>query len=354
MVLLLATVPTLLYYLGIILAIELDARRFRTKAVSVEAPPLGRQLLRYGYHFSSLVAIVVFMALGMTPFRAVVLSAGLAFALSFLDSENRLTPGRLWQALAAGAIGVLPVAAVCAASGIIVGVVTLTGLGLKLAGIIVSLAGGSLAFTAILAAVAVLLLGLAVPVTASFIISAVIIKPAFDAFGIPSYASYMFIFYYAVLSEVSPPTALSAYAAAAITGGSPTRTMMLTWKYTLPAFLVPFVFVLAPAGEGLLLEGSVATIAVATISAALGVAGLAVATGAWVLGPATILERVVFGLGGLALMVTAPLFIGAGLALMAVGLGLHLFARRRRGPRPRASGYNGGRHRVAVSRSRKW
>lgn len=330
-VLLLATVPTLLYYLGIILAIELDARRFRTRAVAVEAPPLGRQLLRYGYHFSSLVAIVIFMALGMTPFRAVVLSTGLAFALSFLDPENRLTPRRLWQALAAGAIGVLPVAAVCAASGIIVGVVTLTGLGLKLAGIIVSLAGGSLAFTAILAAVAVLLLGLAVPVTASFIISAVIIKPAFDVFGIPPYASYMFIFYYAVLSEVSPPTALSAYAAAAITGGSPTRTMMMTWKYTLPAFLVPFVFVLAPAGEALLLRGDLLSMLWVLPVAAVAVGALAVTTGGWLLGPAIWPERLLMGVGALALLYTDPRFVAAGLAAILAGLALHLVRRSRAG-----------------------
>lgn len=330
-VLLLATVPTLLYYLGIILAIELDARRFRTRAVAVEAPPLGRQLLRYGYHFSSLVAIVIFMALGMTPFRAVVLSTGLAFALSFLDPENRLTPRRLWQALAAGAIGVLPVAAVCAASGIIVGVVTLTGLGLKLAGIIVSLAGGSLAFTAILAAVAVLLLGLAVPVTASFIISAVIIKPAFDAFGIPAYASYMFIFYYAVLSEVSPPTALSAYAAAAITGGSPTRTMMMTWKYTLPAFLVPFVFVLAPAGEALLLRGDLLSMLWVLPVSAVAVGALAVTTGGWLLGPAIWPERLLMGVGALALLYTDPRFVAAGLAAILAGLALHLVRRSRAG-----------------------
>ncbi|MDQ4034597.1 MAG: TRAP transporter fused permease subunit [Chloroflexota bacterium] len=331
-VLLLATVPTLLYYLGIILAVELDARRYRTQAVAVETPPLGRQLMRYGYHFSSLFAIVIFMVLGMTPFRAVVLSTALAFALSFLDREHRLTPKRLWNSLAAGAIGVLPVAAVCAASGIIVGVVTLTGLGLKLAGIIVAIAGGNLALTALFSGIAVMLLGLAVPVTASFIIAAVIIKPAFDAFDVPSYASLMFIFYYAVLSEVSPPTALSAYAAAAITGGSPTRTMLMAWRYTLPAFLVPFVFVLAPAGEALLLRGPVTTMLWVLPVAAVAVAALAVATGGWLFGPASWPERLLMGGGALALLYTDPLFVGAGLAAISVGLILHV-ARRRAGGR---------------------
>jgi TRAP-type uncharacterized transport system fused permease subunit len=205
---------------------------------------------------------------------------------------------------------------------------TLTGLGFDLAGIIVDLAGGSLFLTALFSAIAVLLLGLAVPVTASFIIAWAIIGPALQQLGVPNYAAAMFIFYYAVLSEVSPPTALSPFAAAAITGGKPVRTMWLTWKYTLPAFLVPFVFVLAPAGEGLLLQGGLLTIVVASLSTAIGVAGLAVATGAWVLGPARWPERVLCGLGGLALLWTTPVLIGVGLAVIAAGVAVHLVGRR--------------------------
>jgi TRAP transporter 4TM/12TM fusion protein len=324
-----AVIPTCLYYLGIVLAIEMDARRYRTHRVDVEVAPAWSLLRRYGYHFSSLVVIVVLLAMGMTAFRAVMLATALQFLLAFLDRRHWWTPGRVWEALAAGAIGTLPVASVMAAAGMIVGVLTLTGLGLKLAGIIVDLAGAALLLTAIYSAVAILVLGLAVPVTASFIIAWVIISPALRQLGVPDFAAAMFIFYYAVLSEVSPPTALSPFAAAAITGGRAIRTMWLTWKYALPAFLVPFVFVLAPAGEGLLLEGSPATIAVATVSAALGVAGLAAASGGWIIGPAGAPERMLFGLGGLALMVTLPVSIGVGLALMAAGLGIHLVQRRR-------------------------
>ena len=259
-VLLYAAIPSLLYYLGILLAIEADARRFDTDEVVVESPPFKRLLLRYGYHFSSLFAIVVLLAVGFSPFRSVLYATVLAFLLSFLDPAHRMGPVRVFEALAAGARAVLPVAATCAAAGIIVAVVTLTGLGLNLSGIIVDVAGGSLFLCALLAAVAVLLLGLAVPVTASFIIAAVIVSPALTKLGVEPLAAYMFIFYYAVLSEVSPPTALSAVAAAAITGGNAFRTMMLTWKYTLPAFLVPFAFVLTDNGEGLLLQGSVGTV----------------------------------------------------------------------------------------------
>jgi TRAP transporter 4TM/12TM fusion protein len=329
-VLIWATVPTLLYYLGIILAIEMDARRFRTQPVAIEAASLGHLLMRYGYHFSSLIAIVVFMVMGFTAFRAVVLATGLAFLLSFLDREHRLGPRRAWHALAAGGKGVLAVAPVMAAAGIIVGVLTLTGLGLKLASIIVAFAGGSLLLTAVFSAVSILLLGLAVPVTASFIISWVIIGPALQQLGVSDFAAAMFVFYYSVLSEVSPPTALSPFAAAAITGGKAVKTMWLTWKYTLPAFLVPFVFVLAPQGEGLLLVGSLPTIVIACVTGALAVAALAVLTGAWVLGPATWIERGLFGVGALALLVTEPVWIGMGSVAIIIGLALHLWRRRGR------------------------
>ena len=131
---------------------------------------------------------------------------------------------------------------------------TLTGLGLKFSSIVIGYAGGSLLLTAIYTALIVWIVGLAVPVTASYIICAVIAAPAMIKLGVPDYAAHMFIFYYSVLSEVSPPTALSPFAAAAITGGDPYKTTLQAWKYTLPAFLIPFVFVLDPQGVGLLLK----------------------------------------------------------------------------------------------------
>ena len=135
------------------------------------------------------------------------------------------------------------------------------------------------------------MLGLAVPVTASYIISAVMIAPALIQVGIAPAAAHMFIFYYAVLSDVSPPTALAPYAAAAVTGGDAMRTTLLTWKYTLPAFLVPFAFTLAPEGMGLLLRAPLADVLRASLSAALGVAALAVALGGWLRRAATPAER---------------------------------------------------------------
>lgn len=328
-VLIWATIPTVLYYFGIILAIEMDARRFKTRAVELDVKPVGKLLLRFGYHFSSLIAIVVFMSMGMTPFRAVVYATGLAFILSFLDRQSWLTPKRIYDALALGAMGALSVIPVMAAAGLIVGIMTLTGLGLKLANIIVDFAGGSLLLTAIFSAISVTLLGLAVPVTASFIISWVIIGPALQDVGVPAFAAAMFIFYYSVLSEVSPPTALSPFAASAITGGKPIKTMWLTWRYTLSAFLVPFIFVLSDDGVGLLLQGGPGTVALAFAVSLLAVASLAVATGAWLLGPARWPERILLGVGSLPMLVMEPLYIGIGAAIIAVGVLVHIVGLRR-------------------------
>ena len=322
-VLIMATLPTLLYYLSVLLMIEAASRREGTRAVAIDAPPLGQLTRRYGYHFSSLIVVAALMAVGLTAFRAVFWAMIAAVALSFLRRETALTPPRLAGALADGAYGVLPIAATTATAGIIVGVVTLTGLGLKVAGVIVALAGGTRVLTAVYAALAVWLLGLAVPVTASYIIAAVMVAPALVQAGVPDFAAHMFIFYYAVLSEVSPPTALSPMAAAAITGGNAFRTMMLTWKYTLPAFLVPFVFTLSADGLGLLLRAPLGAVAWTTATAAVGVAGLAAGLGGWFRGPARLAERVLWTAGGVLLFFAIPTADLAGVLLLVGGLAIH-------------------------------
>jgi TRAP-type uncharacterized transport system fused permease subunit len=150
------------------------------------------------------------------------------------------------------------------------------------------------------------IVGLAVPVTASYIICAVIAAPALTKLGVPDFAAHMFIFYYAVLSEVSPPTALSPFAAAAITGGDPYLTTLQAWKYTLPAFLVPFVFILDPQGIGLLMkipkDGSFIDIIVITLKTAAGLGALAAAAQNWGLRKNTVAERVLLVLAGLLLV----------------------------------------------------
>jgi len=259
------------------------------------------------------------MGIGLSPFRAVFWSTLAAVGVSFLMArEWWLTPRAMFESLVAGGKDVLPVLATTAVAGVIVGVVTLTGLGLKAAGLIVGLAGGSLGLTVVFSALAVWILGLAVPVTASYIISAVMVVPALTTVGVAPAAAHMFIFYYAVLSEVSPPTALAPFAAAAITGGRPFRTMMLTWKYTLPAFLVPFAFTLDPRGLGLLLQGSWMDSVISGVTAAIGVAGLAMGVGRWWIGSAPVWIRVLATVSGLLLFHPAPMADVAGVIGLVV------------------------------------
>jgi TRAP transporter 4TM/12TM fusion protein len=306
-VILMAVIPTCLYYLSLFVMVELDVRRSRLPPVLVPHALSAWQLAkRYWFHFVSLVAIVVFLFLGFSPVASVFWATVATFAMSFLDRVNALFPRRLVQALKDGSQQALGVAATCAAAGIIVGVVAKTGLGLKFSAIVIEYAGGSLFLAAVYTALIVWVIGLAVPITASYIICAVIAAPALVKLGVPDFAAHMFIFYYAVLSEVSPPTALSPFAAAAITGGNPYGTTLQSWKYTLPAFVVPFMFVLDPDGVGLLLKrppgGDWWHVVVFALTALAGIAALACGVQKWLLRACGPVERWVLVVGGLALV----------------------------------------------------
>jgi TRAP transporter 4TM/12TM fusion protein len=343
-----AIIPTLLYYFSLFVMVELDAGKFGISQVTLEKRRSLWQLTKeHGYHFTSLISIIVFMVYGFSPILSVFWATVLAAVVSFIRPDTALYPKKLIAALEAGSVGVLGVAATCATAGIIVGVVTLTGLGLKFSAIAIAYAGGSLLLTAIYTSLIVWVIGLAVPVTASYIICAVIAAPALIQLGVPDFAAHMFIFYYAVLSEVSPPTALSPFAAAAITGGDPYATTLQSWKYTLPAFLVPFVFVMDPLGVGLLLkmpkDGSVWDILYIGATTAGGIFALAAAAQGWLIGKMASPERVLFVLGGL-LMVFSTLMTAIwglltpwklayadafGIAFIMAGVGLQLARRRK-------------------------
>ena len=328
-VVVMAIIPALLYFLGILLMIEADTRRIGLRPLDAGGPSLVTLTRRQGYHFLPILGLPIMLAAGMSAFRAVFYSMLLAIGLSFFDRRHALRPHRLLQALATGGRSVVAVAATTATAGIIVGVVTLTGLGLKIAGLIVAFAGGNLFLTVLYAAIAVLVLGLAVPVTASYIIAAVMVAPALTSVGVPDVAAHMFIFYYAVLSEVSPPTALSPMAAAAITGGRQMPTMWLTWKYTLPAFVFPFAFTLGPRGLGLLMQGPLMQILVSAALAALGVIALAAGLGGWIQRRASLPERVLAVAGGLLVLYPHRVTALSGAVLFAVAVGAHVVRTRR-------------------------
>jgi len=377
-VLVMATIPTLLYYLSCWLMVEADARRLGVKPVKTSDASAWALTKRQGYHFISLGAIAVLLATGMSAFLAVFWSIAIAFGLSLLKPETRLCllPGavagavitvlallfgaraseavflgmagatvfsvcmhlgalrektacdpaslRMVDALIDGARNVIGVAATCACAGIIVSVITLTGLGLNISGLIVEFGGGSLFLTILFAALAMWLLGTALPVTASYIVAAVMLVPALTDVGVPEAAAHMFLFYYAVLADVSPPTALAPFAAAAVTRGEPFSTMMQAWKYCLPAFLVPFMFCLSPEGVALLFQGSAVQIAWTFGTACIAVTALAAAFGGWIVREANLSERVVAAAAGLALFYADAWADVAGLLLAAAAVGAHI------------------------------
>ncbi len=316
-VLRMAVMPTILYYLSIFLMVEFDAKKFGAKLVSIDETYSLKELTkRYWFHFSSLIAIVILMVIGFTPIMGVFYAILIAFGVSFFRSDTALKPKKLIAALRSGSMGVLGVAATCACAGIIVGVVTLTGLGLKFSTIVIGYAGGNLFLTCVFTGALMWIIGLAVPVTASYIIGAVIAAPALIMLKVPDFAAHMFIFYYAVLSEVSPPTALSPFAAAALTGGNPYKTTMMAWKYTLPAFIVPFMFTLHPDGVGLVLAGPWPNILWTSFTSVIGIAALAGGVDAWFLKRANWLERVLLMAGGLMLVYSWWLYDAIGLGLV--------------------------------------
>jgi len=355
-VVLMATIPTCLYYLALFIMVEIDVRKFGMKDVLFEQVESAWSLTKkYWFHFLSLVSIVAFMLMGFSPELSVFWATVVALVTSFLHRDCALISyeffhGKtsIWRSIAGsglikaldgGSRAVLNVAATCAGAGLIVGVVTLTGLGLKFSSIVLAYAGNSLLLTAIYTSLIVWIVGLAVPVTASYIICAVIAAPALIALKVPDYAAHMFIFYYAVLSEVSPPTALSPFAAAAITGGDPYRTTLQCWKYTAPAFLVPFMFVLDPSGLGLLLTGSIKTlgnadwgsIALVTLTAAIGIAALAGGLQGWLLKRTNLAERLMLIIAGFLLVYPNAMFDAIGFVLVALVVAMQW---QRRDPAP--------------------
>ena len=257
-VVVMVTVPTILYYVGTLFMVELEARRYRFAPPEAEAKTVRKVMLTKGYHLLSIVVLVALLVIwNKSPEYAAIGAIGTTILTSFLsrDRNEWLTPRKIIVAMIEGAKNMLPVAVLLAAAGLIVGTFTLTGLGLKISSIIMSLSGGSVLAALLLAMIASMLIGLSLPITATYIMTVVMVAPALVKMGIPMHVAHLLAFYFAVLSEVSPPVGLSPCAAAAVTGGNPFGSMMQAWKYSLPAFLVPFYFSTTTVGYSLLILG---------------------------------------------------------------------------------------------------
>lgn len=242
-----AIVPALLYYFAVMVQVHLEATRLGLKGLPREQLPNLWKLLRTkGHLLIPLIGIVYFLIGGFTPLKAAYNGILITFVVSWFNKETRLTPTKLIVALESGARSALGVACACATVGIIVGTATLTGLGLRIASAIVTLAGGNLLLTLLLTMMACILLGAGLPTTANFIVTSTMAAPALFMLDVPPMAAYMFVLYFGIAADLSPPVALAAYAGAGIAGAEPMKTGGTAIKLALAGFIVPFIYVYNP------------------------------------------------------------------------------------------------------------
>ncbi len=242
-----AIIPAGLYYASVLLQVHLEARRLGLKGIEPDRLPQVMFLLKTkGFLLIPLIAIVYFLLAGYTPLKAAFYGIVTCVPLSFLSKETRLTPKRLVEALETGARASLSVACACACVGIIIGTGTLTGVALRIASGIIELSGGMLLPTMLLTMCASIVLGTGLPTTANFIITSAMAAPALVQLGVPPLAAYMFVFYFGIAADLTPPVALAAYAGAGIAGAEPMKTGFVAFKLALAGLIVPFIYVYNP------------------------------------------------------------------------------------------------------------
>ncbi|HOV90927.1 MAG TPA: TRAP transporter permease [Syntrophorhabdaceae bacterium] len=286
-----AIIPSVLYYTGLFAAVHMEARRANLSGLSdEEVPKFWGTLKSQGYLAISALVLVYFLAVELrSPSFSAFWAIIAALILSSIRKSTRLNLKGLANALEAGAKGALSVVAACAAAGIVVGVVTLTGLGLKFSGAIIQLAHGNLYLTLVFTMIASLILGMGLPTTAAYIICAILAVPALTNLGVNVLSAHLFVFYFAIISAITPPVALAAYAGAGIAKSDPMKTGLTACRIGLAAFIIPYMFVFNPA---LLMNAPVLQIIWVTFTALVGVFLLSSSVIGWWLAYMKIWERV--------------------------------------------------------------
>ncbi|MDT8284203.1 MAG: TRAP transporter permease [Thermovirgaceae bacterium] len=310
-----AIVPALLYYFAVLVQVHLEATRLGLKGLPREKLPKILPLLKKkGHLLIPLAAIIYFLLAGFTPLKAAYNGIWATLIVSFFNKETRMTLPKLRDALDSGARGALGVACACATVGIIVGTATLTGLGLRIASAIITLSGGVLIFSLILTMFACILLGAGLPTTANFIVTSTMAAPALLQLGVAPMAAYMFVLYFGIAADLSPPVALAAYAGAGIAGADPMKTGGTAIRLALAGFLVPFIYVFNPM---LVLVGFEPIPFILSIgSALLGVFLLGTGSIGFYRAPMAFWLRGIALVGGLGLLIPGIVTDSAGLAVL--------------------------------------
>ena len=269
-----AILPALLYFLGIFMMIHFEAKKLGLKGLPKESiPHFGKLLLKKGYLFLPVVVLVALMSIGYTPAYSACFAILASIVASAFSKDTRMSPKAFCEALASGAQNTIGVAVACSIAGIIVGIVTLTGLGQILIGALLTVAASSRFLALFLAMIACIVLGMGVPTTANYVIMATITAPILIGMDIPVLAAHMFVFYFGIVADITPPVALAAYAGAAIANANPIKTGINATRLAITAFIVPYIFVYSP--EMLFIDTDVLTVIRITITSIIGIVGVA-------------------------------------------------------------------------------
>jgi TRAP transporter 4TM/12TM fusion protein len=269
-----AAIPAALYYFALFVMVDLQSAKLGLRGLPRTERPAFATVVRRGWTALIPVAVLIYLmavvgySAGLASFWATMMVVAIGLA------RRTLSPARVVGILADGALAALEVVMAVACVGVIIGMVVLTGIGLKLSTLLLDLSGGNLLVLLLLTMIASLVLGTALPTTATYVLLAVLVAPAIVNFGVPPMAAHLFVFYFGVIADITPPTALCVFVACNIAGAPFQRTCWLACRLALAGFILPFFFVYGP---GLVLIGGWAAIALATVTATLGIVGLAVA-----------------------------------------------------------------------------
>nr|WP_313346724.1 TRAP transporter permease [Sedimentibacter sp.] len=312
-----AIIPALLYFTGIFISVHLEAKKLGMRGMSKEElPKISKVMLDRGYLFVPLVGIVYFLMEGSTPVKAALYGLGLSVVTSAIRKSTRLSLRNIYEALEQGAKNALGVSMACACAGIIVGTITLTGLGLKLGNGLVALSGGKLLLTLFFTMITSIILGMGAPTTANYVITSTIAAPALVLLGVPVLAAHMFTFYFGIIADITPPVALAAFAGSAIAKSNPLKTGVQASKLAIAAFIIPYMFVLNPAI--LLIDTTPIQIVQMIITAVIGMVGISSSMENYLFAPMNKFERVVFLVGGLMMIHPNIITDLIGIAILAI------------------------------------
>ena len=318
-----AIIPALLYFLGVWLGVHFEAKRGNLKGIPRDQlPKFSELILQRGHLAIPLIVIVYLLVSGYTPMRAALVAMVLSIVCSALRKSTRMKPIEIVRGLEKGARGVLGVLVACAAAGIIIGVVTKTGVGLKMASGLLELSGGLLLPSMFFTMLTAIVLGMGVPTTANYVITSTIAAPALIQMGVPILAAHMFVFYFGIIADVTPPVALAAYAGAGISGGNALMTGVNASKLAIAAFIIPYMFVLNP--ELLLIDGVTGSLMLSLLTAIVGMIALSSSLIGFLARPMSMLERMVLGGGGLLMIKPGILTDVIGLSIFAAILVMQL------------------------------